>query len=124
VTTTRVLPPSEWPKLAGTLLETVWPSLDPDIDVVLVIERDGTIVGCTSFLPRWHLEGTWIAPTERKKVGVGRLLLSGIYRTASELRVKELLMMSTNKETSVLCRRLGESSTYLDCDHFAVMLRK
>ena len=45
MTTTRALPPDEWFKLEGTLLEQAWPSFDPESDIVLVVEEDGVIVG-------------------------------------------------------------------------------
>ena len=54
--TTRILPPAEWPRLEGTLLEGVWPTLRPDYAEVIVVERDGAIVGGMVLLTTLHAE--------------------------------------------------------------------
>lgn len=54
--TTRVLPPAEWPRLDGTLLETIWPTLNPAYAEVIVVERDGAIVGGVALLTTLHAE--------------------------------------------------------------------
>ena len=122
MTTTRALPPDEWFKLEGTLLEQAWPSFDPELDIVLVVEKDGVIVGCTSFLPRWHMEGTWIHPDHRSMVKVGRPLLNAMYTLAHQLKAKELIMVSVDPEVSAMCRRLGSSSMLMHGDHYSIGL--
>jgi len=75
--TTRVLPRHEWPRLKGTELETLWPLLPQDADV-LVVEEDGDIVGCWALYLLPHVEGVWVHPAHRGRGGVVRRLLSGM----------------------------------------------
>lgn len=117
----RVLPCEEWPRLKGTLLEGVWPQFHPQMTRVLVVEQDGQIVGCSSFVSAWHVEGTWIHPDHRKKAAVGRRLWLAARRLCEALGVREVLMMTTNSDTASMCQRLGKA-TALECAHFAVVL--
>ena len=119
--TGRLLPPEEWPRLAGTLLEGVWPSLKPDRDVVRVVEQDGEIIGCAALLALWHLEGAWIAPAHRKRAAVGRRLWAEMREEVRRRSVPEVWMMATSPDTARICERLGRA-TRLDCAHFAVMV--
>jgi GNAT superfamily N-acetyltransferase len=74
--TSRVLPVEEWPRLAGTELEAVWPTLDPGSAQIVVVEEAGQIVGCWALLAVWHVEGVWIHPDYRSRpAGVARRLL-------------------------------------------------
>ena len=118
--TTRRLPVDEWPKLTGTLLESVWPSLHPTEDIVLVVESGDSIVGCVAFYAKWHVDGVWIRPEDRGRVSVGRALQRLFETTASELHAREVWMMSLDAESSRLCARVGASVTPLLCEHFAV----
>jgi hypothetical protein len=59
--TRRILPAAEWSRLVGTELENVWPHLDPDRSVVIVVEDEGQIIGCWSAFDVLHAEGIWIA---------------------------------------------------------------
>lgn len=68
--TTRVLPPEEWPRLQGTELETVWPTLPQDEARIVVVEDAGQIIGCWAAFRAVHVEGVWIHPDHRGKVGV------------------------------------------------------
>jgi|TARA_R110000744_G_scaffold17672_2_gene47696 N-acetylglutamate synthase-like GNAT family acetyltransferase len=119
---TRILPPDEWSRLNGTLLEGAPDLLNPEIDMVLVVEKEGEIVGCTSFLPRWHIEGLWVSPKHRKMASVGRPLLRGIYQVAEALKAKELVMMTFDPEMAALCARIGRSWEHLDGDHYSIGL--
>lgn len=119
---TRILPPEEWSTLEGTLLGTAREALNPETDIVLVVEQDGAIIACTSFLPRWHMEGTWVAPDHRKMAAVARSLLRGMHRLATALEAKELIMVTVDPAVSAMCCRLGRSSVHLDGDHFAIGL--
>lgn len=118
--TTRRLPADEWPKLVGTLLESVWPSLHPTEDIVMVVESDGVIVGCTSFLQAWHMDGAWIREADRGRVSVARALRNAMQETAQQLGAKEVWMMATNDESRRLCEHVGAQATHLACDHFSV----
>lgn len=82
---TRVLPPAEWGRLAGTELETVHASLPQGDDVrILVVEDEaGAIIGCWAALRVVHVEGIWIAPAYRSKTAVARALWRGMARTVA-----------------------------------------
>lgn len=54
--TTRLLLPHEWPRLAGTLLDTIWPTLDPRWADVFVVERNGQIEATALLMPILHVE--------------------------------------------------------------------
>lgn len=54
--TARVLPPNEWIRLNGTLLETVWPSLNPAFVEIIVVEDDGIICGSVALMSVLHAE--------------------------------------------------------------------
>ena len=77
----RVLPREEWSRLAdGPVVESGLASLidhlDPrDVEVRVVEDEAGEIVGCVSLLRLTHLEGAWIDPRHRGNPGVGRRLL-------------------------------------------------
>jgi len=63
--------------LHGTELETVWPILPEDAEV-LVVEDGGEIVGCWSVYSLQHVECVWVAPAHRGKASVFRRLLVGM----------------------------------------------
>jgi hypothetical protein len=73
--TARVLPPAEWPRLTGTELEAVWPTLNPETARVMVVEEGDRIVGCWAIFPVFHVECVWIAPSHRGRAGVARSLI-------------------------------------------------
>jgi hypothetical protein len=118
--TTRILPPSEWSRLEGTLLEQTWPVL-PRGAVVLAVEQDGQILGCVAAWQVWHLEGLWIAPAHRGKVGVGRRLWQTVKTWAASFGVGEVVMMARSDEARKLIPKLGPS-LHLACEHYAVKI--
>lgn len=120
--TTRLLPRDEWPRLAGTLLAETWPHLPPDARIV-VVERDGEIVGCSALFQSWHQEGTWIDERHRGKVGAGRHLLEAMRDAIKDVGAKEVFMMATTPETSALCQKFG-TAIHLSAEHFAVQVRE
>lgn len=54
--TTRILPPQEWPRLASTLLASVWQSMNPAFCEVIVVEDGGEIVGSVALMNVLHAE--------------------------------------------------------------------
>jgi hypothetical protein len=114
-----VLPPDDWPRLAGTILETVWPNLDPSRARVLVVEEDGRILGCMALLSEWHLEGAWIDPARRQRVAVLRRLLKAAGEQFRALDIREVFSMATSEDGRQLVQGLGPC-VHLNCDHFAV----
>lgn len=105
--TTRLLPPSEWPRLAGTEVDPVWPRLPPGQSRVLVIEDEGEIVGTLVLVTFVHAECLWIHPDYRRGVTVLRRLLDGLWAAAQDLGVTRLWSGSVSDGTSDLLRRLG-----------------
>ena len=76
--TSRILPPAEWPKLAGTEAETVWPQCKPETTRVLVVEDGDRIVGVWLGLHVVHAECVWIAEDFRHSPRVIHRLLRGM----------------------------------------------
>jgi hypothetical protein len=117
--TTRDLPPGEWPRLAGTLLEHAWPDFDQQTTRIVVVEEQGAIVACAAVFQRWHLEGAWLAPQARGRISVGRALLLAVRGALAALCAREVLVMCTSAVGRHLCMRIGRA-TPLECDHFSV----
>lgn len=117
--TSRLLPPEEWPRLAGTLLERSWPQFDPAMTRVVVVEDGEAIVGCVAMFPVWHVEGAWISPAYRTHVAVLRRGLRALRHLLTGLGVREVLAMATSGGGRRLCERFG-SALRLDCEHFAI----
>lgn len=116
--TTRVLPPAEWPRLAGTELDTVWPVMDPEKTRVVVVEDAGVIIACWAALVTVHVEGLWIAPTHRGKGGAARRLLRGMREAVTSLGASVVFTASTTDEMDTLIERAG--GVRLPGDHFAL----
>lgn len=76
--TTRILPPAEWSKLAGTEAEQVWPLLDPKRARIIAVEDGDRVVGCWVTYLMVHAECLWIADDHRGKSSVGRRLLRAL----------------------------------------------
>ena len=73
--TSRVLPFDEWGRLDGTDLEELAATTTPEHARMLVVERDGEIVGHCALVLIMHAAGAWVAPAHRKRgVVAGRLL--------------------------------------------------
>jgi ribosomal protein S18 acetylase RimI-like enzyme len=79
--TSRILPPEEWSRLAGTEADAVWEQL-PASACVVAVEDDGVIVGCHVLVPVLHAECLWIHPEYRKRSSVARRLWSAVQREA------------------------------------------
>lgn len=118
--TTRLLPPSEWARLKGTLLDPAWRSFSVS-DKILVVEDGDQIVACVSLTQQWHLDGLWVHEAYRQRVSVGRRLLHVVRDLCRALHIGEVLMMARTDQNAQMCRKLGPS-LHLDCDHFAVLM--
>jgi len=115
--------PVEWPeKLRGTLLETAAAQL-PAESWVIAVEDGERLVGCVALFPVWHLEGVWIAPEQRGRVGVARRLVSAIRAAARALGLDGAWMMARSEASARMCKRFG-SALALDCQHFAVTFKE
>lgn len=105
--TTRVLPPDEWPRLAGTEAEHLWPSLDDQNARVLVVEDDGAIVGVWVALRVVHAECVWVAPRYRGSYGVVKRLLVGMRNLADIWRTRSVVTAAVNDDVRQIIDRLG-----------------
>lgn len=102
----RVLPPEEWPRLAGTEAETLWPML-PTSARVIVVEEDGLIVATWVLYQMAHAECLWIDPARRGSFGVTRRLLSKMREEAALWGVGSVLTGATDEHVADLITRLG-----------------
>jgi len=121
--TTRLLPPDEWPRLAGTILEPVWQQLDPQDTRILVQEDGPVIVHCVALVREWRLDGIWAHPDYRRRVGFGRRFLRAVRELLQQEHVSEVLMMALTDDSARICRRFGRALP-LTCQHFAVTPRR
>jgi Acetyltransferase (GNAT) family len=119
--TTRLLPPDEWHRLIGTELEPVVACLAVDAPAhVLVIERDGCIVGCWLLMATWHVEGLWVAPAHRKRGRVGQRLLDGMRTLVRKLGSRAVVTASLSSDVTTLLRKIG--ATELLGTHFLMRM--
>ena len=71
----RVLPESEWSKLAVTGFAQIGPTLRPEDVQIIVVEDGSKIVATMGVLRVTHFESLWIDPAYRGNAGLGRRLL-------------------------------------------------
>lgn len=115
--TSRVLPVEEWPRLAGTEAEAVWPHLS-EASRVLVVEHDGEIVGCWVLMSVVHAECLWIAPLHRGKAAVARRLWTAMRRAARALSAPVVATAALTDDVRALLEHVG--ATKLPGDHYAM----
>jgi N-acetylglutamate synthase-like GNAT family acetyltransferase len=118
--TSRILPPAEWPRLAGTEAEALWPHLDPANAQVLVVEQDGEIVGTWTLLRIVHVECVWIREDCRGRFGVVKRLLSGMRAAARQWGARTVLTASLTDQVRSLVTSLGGQP--LPGEHFVIPL--
>jgi N-acetylglutamate synthase-like GNAT family acetyltransferase len=107
--TSRELPWQEWPKLAGTSFDDLWPRL-PEMNgvrVLVVEDETGAIVGCWGLIRVWHAEGIWIAPQMRRHPSVGRRLLTGMRRLLKEAGLTTVWTGSLTADVDAMLERVG-----------------
>lgn len=117
--TTRILPPDEWARLAGTEAETVWPHLPPSAHV-LVVEQDDQIVGCWVLMSVLHAECLWIASAHRGKASVARRLWAFMRRTAAGLGAPVVATAAVTDDVRRLLEHVG--ATKVPGDHYAMRM--
>ena len=103
---TRVLPPEEWPRLAGTEAETLWPHLVPSQSRVLVVEQGAAIVGVWVLMQLVHAECVWIAPRHRGVGSVARRLLAFMRTQARAWGARTVLAGTTDPAVGDLIAKL------------------
>lgn len=105
--TTRILPPDEWPRLAGTEAERLWPLLNPRTARVVVVERQGEIVGCHVLMQMLHAECLWVHPEHRGKASVARRLWSGVQEVARGCGVHAIVTHAVDDTVRGLLAHVG-----------------
>ena len=103
----RILPPEEWPRLAGTEADTVWHRLDPVNTRVVVVERDGQIVGTWLALRAVHVECLWIDHAHRHVSGISRRLLMAMRRVVQDWGASAVLTHALTNEVRGLIQHAG-----------------
>lgn len=103
--TARELPPEEWYRLDSLGLAQNLP--DPETSAILVVERDGVIVGTWIALLTMHLEGCAIAPAHRKSPGAVRALIAGMNDLLVAHGIAQVLTVTQTPEIAQLAEHLG-----------------
>lgn len=103
----RVLPRDQYVRLVGTYVEDLAPLMRPDDGEVLVVERDGVIVGAWVLLRVWHAECLWVDPEERRHVSVLRRLWKALCQRARELNARTVCTSSDRDEIASMLQRFG-----------------
>jgi hypothetical protein len=106
--TSRVLPPAEWPRLAGTELAPIISAMGGDTTTVFVVEDDTSeIVGCWSLLTCAHMEGLWIAPAHRRAASVLRRLMVTMRKTLEERQIGAVWTSAMDDEIATIVKACG-----------------
>lgn len=118
----RILPPEEWPRLAGTEAAHLWPRLDPENAQVLVVEEDGEIVATWTLLRVVHAECIWVKPSHRGVFGVVKRLLAGMRDIAAGWGAERVVTGSVSPEVTDLIARFGGFP--MPCESFVLPIEK
>lgn len=104
---TRVLPVEEWPRLKHTDAETVWPMLDPDRTLIVVVEDDGLIVAHHILSFVLHAECLWVHPDYRKGLAGGRLWQAVKRAVLAGMRTRGFWTAAETDEVKALIAKVG-----------------
>lgn len=116
--TSRILPPAEWPCLAGTEAEKLWPLLDARRSAVVVVEDGTQIVGCHVILWVPHVECLWIHPDHRGKSSVGRRLWGAVTKALQSMGVHGVVTGCDSDAVRGLLEHVG--ATKIPAEHYVV----
>ena len=119
--TTRILPYSEWPRLIGTEAEAVWPHLDPLKSHVVVLEKDGEIIGCQILMSVLHAECMWTHPNHRT-ANVTRALWAATQAEARRMGARSLATAANDARMTRLLAYVG--ATKLDGEHYVIQVEE
>jgi hypothetical protein len=111
--TTRVLPPSEWDRLAHTEFRHLPWMHDEELTVV-VVERAGEIVASWGLMPMWHLEGLWIDPSYRGKPSVARRLMRAIAGVIKDTHARWVMTGADTDAVRRMLIRVGAKAVPMD----------
>lgn len=102
---TRLLPPEEWGRLAGSELEPALPLL-PGARVLVCETEDGAIVGHLALVPMWHVEAAEVEPTFRG-TGVLQALVAAMHVEARALGITTVFPAAATDGMVHFVTRLG-----------------
>lgn len=85
--TTRVLPPEEWTRIQHLEPFASGGLPNPDYWRIVVVERDGQIVGMCSLFETVHWDCFWVDPAERGNAVVFRDVIEGGIQTMRDLGI-------------------------------------
>ena len=105
--TTRILPHEEWDRLAATEFHAFRPYASEQDTRVVVVEDGPTIVGCWVVVRITHVEGLWIHPAYRGRIGVARRLLATTVATARQWADRWVMTGAQTPEIARMLRRFG-----------------
>lgn len=119
---TRILPPSEWGKLADTEMGPALATINPDAMTVVVAEDEsGAVIGCWGLVNFAHLEGMWVHPDHRGRGVVLRRIWNDICEIA---RVRGLGAVFTGAESPEVARWIEKrGGQKLPFDSFVLPLK-
>lgn len=101
----REAPAAEWPRIGALAGWAAVP--DPTMARVVVVEEAGQIVGAWCLLTAIHLEGAWIAPSHRCRVGVVRRLVAGVFEILRVCEARVVYTAAVDPDVGRLARKLG-----------------
>jgi len=113
--TTRVLPPEEYPRLAGTEAEGL---AVPGSAQVLVVEDGDRIAGCWILMPILHVECLYVAPEYRKRASVARRLWIGMKRLVRDAHGSAVMTAAASDEVRDLLAHVN--ATKVPGDHYVM----
>lgn len=119
--TSRVLPESEWPRLAHTEAAEVYRHLDPNRASIVVVEKDGAIIGCHVLMNVLHAECLWIDPAFRGRPSVARRLWEGVQARAKALGARTMVTAACDDRVRGLLEHIG--AIKLVGDHFVIAVK-
>ena len=105
--TRRILPVSEWHRLAETPELGALTEL-PAGTRVLVVENDhGEIIATAAAFWAWHVEGTWIHPDHQGKSAAARHVWRGLRELARESGASGFITAADNQAVMALLEHGG-----------------
>lgn len=119
--TTRILPPAEWPRLAGTEAAALWPLLDPAKAQIVVVEVDGAIVATHTLMWVLHAECLWVHPAWRGRLRVLRRLWATVQAVARAMGAQTLATAACDDGVRALLARAHAQP--LAGEHFVVTVQ-
>ena len=103
--TAREADPSEWAHVAQLAEWGMVP--DPTMARVVVVEAEGQVVGAWCILTAIRLEGAWIAPSHRARVGVVKRLTEGVFSILRACEARVVYTAATSAAVERLILKLG-----------------